>query len=124
MPSRPQPSRAPLRYAVQLERAARQFRSLPRAAREILRLCDGTRSLAAIRRASPLEREMTDRVLERLLALGLILSGRPAAKVVQAAPAVEAAPPPGPPTSLAFTDDEEAFFSRGIEHLIADDLLN
>jgi hypothetical protein len=141
MPSR---SAALTRYAVQPDRAAKAFGRLPLVAREILRLCDGQRSVAAIRRESPLEREMTDRVLERLAHLGLIraISAERAALVgslfrpaewrmppiVDASP--EAAPPPAAfesrpvPALPTFSADEEAFFSRGIDHLLGDDHLN
>jgi hypothetical protein len=126
-----------LRYAVQPDRVAKTFRNLPLVAREILRLCDGRRSVTAIRRESPLEREMTDRVLKRLLYLGLIraLAAQSAvspsplpAGAFPALPVMEAAPAPAalksrpiPMGVSSFSADEEAFFSRGIEHLVNDD---
>ncbi len=155
MASRPAESRAQPRYGVLVDRAARAFASLPLEARQILRLCDGRRTLTRIRKDSPIDRARTEQVLRRLEALGLItdlawspraderpapladtapLAGRPVvlpllADASPAAPETTLLPrippivvvePPHPDDP--FSAEEEAFFSSGIEHLVADEL--
>jgi hypothetical protein len=85
----PAEQRAQTRYGVHIERAALAFDSLPFEAQQILRLCDGHRSLRRIRHDSPIDRARTERVLRRLATLGLITDlawasrrdDRPAAEV-------------------------------------------
>jgi hypothetical protein len=72
-----------VRFEVVPRRAAPAFDRLPEVARDILRLCDGQRTLAAIRASSPIAAAGTERVLERLAVLGLIAarqSARPGRK--------------------------------------------
>ena len=151
-----------VRFEVVPRRAASAFDRLPEVARDILRLCDGHRTLAAIRASSPIAPAGTERVLERLASLGLI-AARPVARPVRKpltksasswiesgppiplakaqppAPMIEPPPPsaivvplvqaepepapepaltPEPAPALRFSDDEEAFFSSSIDHLI------
>lgn len=66
-----------LLYEVVPAKAASEFRALPVIARSILKLCDGTRTLDAICARSPLPAESTERVVDRLVGMGLILPRRP-----------------------------------------------
>lgn len=124
---------SPRRYAIRLERAAREFRTLPIEVQALLRLCDGTRSLHELREASDFSPQLFGRVLARLEAQGLI--GAPAVGPVDARAALawtrdvgrpllaEPAPSPEPEPALAtpidFSMDEEEFFSQTIDHLLA-----
>jgi hypothetical protein len=100
---------------------------LPERVRDVLRLCDGTRTLETLSALSPLPPAPTERVVDRLLELGVVVA--------------QPGPPPRrrrlTPESLAwmrqrsdgatrttvaeFSADDEAFFASSIEHLIGDD---
>ena len=108
-------------------RAAASFDHLPERARDVLRLCDGTRTLETISAISPLPRAPTERVVGRLLELGVVVA--------------QPAPPPRrrrltpegvawmrersdgvrQGASAGFSADDEAFFASPIDHLIGDD---
>jgi hypothetical protein len=90
------PSQASSFYVVDFQRAAPLYASLPQAVRAILRLCDGTRGLEDIVRASPLGGEPTRAVVRRLEVLGVVWR----------------------PADRPFSRDEEAFFAQTIDHLI------
>ena len=60
------------RYAIRLDRAAREFPRLPVEVQALLRLCDGTRGVRRLRALSGLRPELFERILGRLLYLGLI----------------------------------------------------
>jgi hypothetical protein len=80
-----------------LARAA-AFTRLPAAARALLRLCDGTRTVAAVCAATALPPARALAVLDRLHALGLIAPAEPALQ--------------------AFTPEEEQFFASSLDHLV------
>jgi hypothetical protein len=85
-----------------LARAA-AFAGLPAEARALLRLCDGTRTVAAVVAASELPPARAQLVIDRLQRLGLI------------------APANQPVTQVAnqdFTPEEEQFFASPIDHLV------
>jgi hypothetical protein len=102
-------------FVLDLGRAA-AFARLPTAARALLRLCDGTRTVAAVCAASALPAARALEVLDRLHDLGLI------------APTVPVSPAPTPPPNLApalpaspaFTPEEEQFFASSLDHLVDD----
>jgi hypothetical protein len=104
------------RLRVVVARAATEFPRLPLVARRLLRLCDGTRPVSALLGSSALPADQTRRVLERLLALGLITqSGEPRAARAPLSPMVLAWLNDQP---LAFSDEEEQFFGSSIDHLV------
>jgi len=134
------------RLEVVLPKAAAEFHRLPTTVRDILRLCDGKRSLDVICACSPIAADQTTHVLRRLVALGMIAVNEPAGRPRRALTertrswisgeadpepsrvplcAVEEEEPPAlplpatkPRTAIDFTDEEETFFSRSIEHLL------
>jgi len=137
-------------YEVVPARAASQFRALPTVVRNLLKLCDGTRTLDAICARSPLPVERTEQIVGRLVTLGLIQSREPSKTrrrpiaaatmawiegalpavvvappiVVAEAPIVVEAPVAEPPVAeppAGFSAEEESFFSSSIEHLVADE---
>jgi hypothetical protein len=136
------------RLEVVLPKAAAEFHRLPTTVQDILRLCYGQRSIEVICACSPIAADQTAIVLRRLVALGMVAphppGGRPRRALtprtlswvsgeLENEPIRESlrsvdAPPATPPTSdhpsvsaaVDFTDDEETFFSRSIEHLIED----
>ncbi len=99
------------------------FPRLPSGARTVLRLCDGTRPLTAVVALSPLPAADTQRVVERLLALGLVVAhpaAAPRRRPLAAATREWARDRPGG-VNAPFTADEEAFFASGIDHLVGDE---
>jgi hypothetical protein len=60
------------RFEVDPAKAASHFERLPIVVRDILRLCDGRRTIESICASSPLGGDETQKVLERLSALGLV----------------------------------------------------
>jgi hypothetical protein len=62
----------PKRFAIQIDRAAREFAYLPQEVQGLLRLCDGTRSLRTLRAESGMSPALFERVLGRLVRLGLV----------------------------------------------------
>lgn len=72
-----------LLYEMVPAEAASRFGGLPVLVRDILKLCDGTRTLDAICKRSPLSDDRTSQVVERLLELGLV-QRRPAAPTKRA----------------------------------------
>jgi hypothetical protein len=137
-------------YVVRLDLAARAYAHLPMPARAVLRLCDGVRAIEAICAASPYEAPLTLRILERLVQLKLVAEIRRERRAgprlgkrtppvalhrtsspIPEEPAETASEPPflvterareAPKLALeeAFSPEEEAFFSRPIDHLIED----
>jgi hypothetical protein len=106
-------------YEIVIAKVATEFQSLPLPVRDVLKLCDGTRSPAAICAAiSPAER--TRRILGRLVALGLIAPRPPSPSLVRA-PAIARWLAGAPLEDPAFSTEEEQFFARSIDHLVADD---
>ena len=95
-------------YEVVPARAASQFRGLPTIVRDLLKLCDGTRTLDAICARSPLPVERTEQIVGRLVTLGIIRAREPkkarrgpmaattVAWVEGALPVVVATPEPAP----------------------------
>jgi len=130
-----------------LPKAAAEFHRLPTTVQDILRLCDGQRSIEVICACSPIAADQTAIVLRRLVALGVVaphppggrprraltprtlswVSGEPENEPVREplrsvdAPATPPTPDTPPVSSaIDFTEDEETFFSRSIEHLVED----
>jgi hypothetical protein len=101
-------------FAFLPKQAAPRFHSLPRQVRDIARLCDGHRDLGQICQESPLSRARTIEVLVRLRDLGLVTAE------AEAWPAPKPSPPLPRAVDSGFSADEEAFFSRSIDHLIED----
>jgi|SRR5581483_11578810 len=64
-------------YEVVPARAASEFRALPTIVRNLLKLCDGTRTLDAICARSPLPVERTEQIVGRLVMLGVIAMREP-----------------------------------------------
>jgi hypothetical protein len=60
------------RFEVDPGKAASHYERLPIVVRDILRLCDGRRTIESICASSPLGGDETQQVLERLSALGLV----------------------------------------------------
>jgi hypothetical protein len=111
------------RFAIVSRLAAAQFHRLPVAVRDILRLCDGTRTLESICACADLPSDRTKHVLHRLTELGVIsaittppprrrrltpvarswVSGETPPKGVEPAPAAQPAPAakPAPVAKLA-----------------------
>ena len=58
------------RYALRPDRVAGEFCRLPAEVQSLVRLCDGTRNLAELRRASDLPPQVFDLVLNKLALLG------------------------------------------------------
>ena len=134
------PSRAglPTRYAIRIDRVAPRFHHLPFEVQGLLRLCDGTRPRTSLRRDSALPPRTFERVLERLERLGYVAPVTPPddrqdgrTRVLDWATALMPPSLPAAPTSAAplevlfeqqplgeFSLDEEAFFSRSIDHLL------
>jgi hypothetical protein len=110
------------RLEIVLPRAAAEFKKLPLLVRKLLPLCDGTRTLEKLSQAASLPPEQTKRVVARLEQLGVLSRRRrptdPAEKKgrrelsSQALAWMRAAP------SREFTDDEEQFFEKTIDHLL------
>lgn len=102
---------------------AAAFPRLPSGVRSVLRLCDGTRPLTLVVAISPLSAADTERVVERLLALGLVVAQ------VASAPRRRRLTPEtlqwacdrSSAADAAFSAEEEAFFATGIDHLVGDD---
>ena len=69
-------------FAVVPTRVAAVAHTLPAPTLAFLRLCDGVRDLEALRRASPWEPPVTDELLRRLIANGLV-EGRVGKEVVR-----------------------------------------
>jgi len=61
-----------VRFQLVPREAASRFESLPAPVRRLLRLCDGTRTVDEISASSQLDDDETQKVLDRLSALGLI----------------------------------------------------
>lgn len=149
----PSPVPQPKRYVARVDRVAARFAQLPSEVQRLIRLCDGSRSLAQLRTDSGLPQRVFSQVLGKLVTLELIspFERRQADRARALAwvhgwplrsPAIS--PPPEPeldsdpmpglveqsplglrpelelPCELAcdFSDDEEAFFARTIEHLL------
>jgi hypothetical protein len=109
-------------YEVVTPNAVAAFTQLPLAVREVLRLCDGVRTLESICVCSALAPERTRRVIDRLLQLGLIAARPPAPpRRRRLTPEGNAWAQLGPPPTAAFTPDEEQFFASPIDHLVGDD---
>jgi hypothetical protein len=99
-------------YQVVPARAASEFKALPTVARTILKLCDGTRTMDAICDRSPVEAERTERIVLRLVTLGVIathersgprrrsITPNAAAWIEGAAPAESPAPVVEPPAPV------------------------
>lgn len=62
----------PKRYAARIDRVAPRFADLPCEVQQLIRLCDGTRSLAQLRAGSGLPPRTFERVMRKLHALELI----------------------------------------------------
>ncbi len=113
----------PVRYQVVLAKAAPAFERLPVPVQQVLRLCDGTRSVAEIATLSQLPRERTGEIVRRLLTSGVVSPAAELPRRRRITPvALEWLQPPVPvnvPANVnAFSDDEESFFARSIDHLI------
>jgi hypothetical protein len=144
MPARP-PVPAGKFLTVRPDRVAPVFASLPVEVRALLRLCDGTRTLRALREETRLPRRIFEEVITRLVTLGYVGAGFPRPSdwgrvlawardpgqplPMPSAAEPEAAPPAQDlmafePTVLVdfnfadFTLEEEAFFARTIDHLL------
>lgn len=144
MPARP---RLPVgKYlTVRPDRVAPVFAGLPDEVRALLRLCDGTRALRALRDEARLPRRVFDEVIRRLLLLDYVTPGVPRpgdwgrvmAWARDAGQPQPAEPPPvRQPSRTAsgeigfeptlrmdlsmedFSLEEEAFFSSTIDHLL------
>ena len=110
------------RLEIVLPRAAAEFKRLPIGVRKLLPLCDGTRNLEKLSQAASLPPEQTKKVVARLEQLGVITRRRPMDRVgekkgrrdlsAQALAWMRSAPLKG------FTDDEEQFFEKTIDHLL------
>jgi hypothetical protein len=103
---------------------AAAFDRLPTEVRDVLRLCDGTRALPAIVALSSLPPATTERVVARLIDLGFVAARmQPPPRPRSLTPQGQrwARERPGVP-ELAFSTDEEAFFTSGIDHLIGDEI--
>jgi hypothetical protein len=136
-------------YVVRLDLAARAYVHLPAPARAVLRLCDGVRTIEAICTAGPFEPSLTLKILDRLVQLKLVTEvrrerrggprhgrraspmARPASVPLPEEPATTAPEPvfvvterdagtPKLAMEEAFSPEEEAFFSRSIDHLLDD----
>ncbi len=128
-------------FAVVSARAAEEFHRLPSAVRDLLRLCDGTRTLEAIAANSELPAARAEQALKRLTALGVVsvldvhrprqrrLTPVGVSWIEGAAPAPKTPAPAATPAPVAaapaahrpgFSDEEEQFFSSSIEHLLED----
>jgi len=117
------------RFSVVPSKAAALFHRLPVPVRDVLRLCDGTRTVEAIAASTEMPVVRIAPVLERLALLGLIAARRPpeprrrsltpqGLSWVQGAEP-DVAPPPAVP-AVDFSDDEEKFFSSSFDHLVED----
>lgn len=110
------------RLEIVLPRAAAEFKRLPISVRKLLPLCDGTRNLEKLSQAASLPPEQTKKVVARLEQLGVIARSRkPTDRAekkgrrelsAQALAWMRAAP------AREFTDDEEQFFDKTIDHLL------
>jgi hypothetical protein len=113
-------------YEVVTPHAVAAFARLPLAARDVLRLCDGVRTLESICVCSDLTAERTRRVIDRLLQLGLIAARPPAPPrrrrlTPEGNAWAQEGQPPAAPKTPEFTPDEEQFFASPIDHLVGDD---
>jgi hypothetical protein len=108
-------------FAVVSSRVAAAYATLPVAARRILRLCDGTRTLEAILAGSTLARERAESIVRRLAALGLIspLAAAPPRKHSLSPRALSWVQGTALPAE-GFTVEEESFFASPIDHLVED----
>ena len=101
-------------------RAAAEFSRLPGKVRRLMLLCDGRRTLRSLCQAGELAPDETARVVERLLALGVVraTTAAPPAKrrLSEKALAWVRAAEPKP----LFSAEEEAFFASPIDHLAQD----
>ena len=102
------------RYALRPDRVAGEFSRLPAEVQTLLRLCDGTRNLSELRRASHLAPQVFELVLGKLRALGLIEPFRRPRILDRSRVMAWANHEPVTPFSL----DEEAFFGKTIDHLL------
>jgi hypothetical protein len=111
------------RYQVVPSRAASVFHRLPVQVRELIKLCDGARTVERICANGPLPAPQAERALERLLTMGVISVGgverRKRSLTPQGLDWLRAAEPPKP-KSLEFSDEEESFFQSSFEHLVED----
>jgi hypothetical protein len=137
-----------VRYQVVLAKAAPHFHRLPEPVRRVIKLCDGTRTLAEVSQLTDLPRERALAVIERLLAHGVLQPAQdpprrrritpvglawlaPKPDAIPPAPEPIPAPLPPPPKpvtvtvlpavvndALSFSAEEDAFFSRSIDHLL------
>jgi hypothetical protein len=101
-------------FALRPSRVAAQFRHLPVEIHALLRLCDGTRNLAELRNASRMPTALFDSVLRKLRTLGLIEPYQRPMRIDRARVIAWANNEP----PVTFSDDEEEFFGRTIDHLL------
>jgi hypothetical protein len=79
------------RFEIDPGKAASHFERLPIVVRDILRLCDGRRTIESICASSPLGGDETQKVLERLSALGVVtLRSRARARRTASTPVISA----------------------------------
>jgi hypothetical protein len=127
-----------VRLEMVLPQAASEFAKLPTPVRSLLRLCDGTRTLDAICGSGALPPDQAQKVISRLVQLGLVATRaaeRKRSKTLSArtlqwlrtAERSEVLPLWGSDPSAerlapgdddGFSHDEEAFFASSVEHLI------
>jgi hypothetical protein len=132
-----------LRFASQPTRLAAERSRLPVEVRRLVRLCDGTRSLATLQAESGLSRRTLDTALAKLEQLGVVHRLKTRRATTPLAPHVlewATRRPPKPvsepaienpieveydgasaevaPRDIQFSTDEEAFFAQTIEHLL------
>jgi hypothetical protein len=110
-------------YAVVPSRAAAVFHRLPMPVRELLKLCDGSRTVERICAAGTLPATQAQRALERLSAMGVISIGgieRRKRNLTQRGLAWTRGEAPPAPKPLEFSDEEERFFASPIDHLVDD----
>ncbi len=95
------------------------FRDLPLEARQIVRLCDGTRRLRAICELSPIAATRTEQVIDKLVSLGLVerclippsRTRFPDTRVIAGWLGLGGA-------ISNFSVEDESFFSSRIDHLV------
>src|SRR5262245_29279053 len=104
-----------VRLEMVLPQAASEFAKLPTAVRTLLRLCDGTRTQDSICKSGALPPDQAQKVISRLIQLGLVASRaaeRKRGKTLSARTLQWLRNEDG------FSHDEEAFFASSVEHLI------
>jgi hypothetical protein len=104
-----------LRLEIVLPLAASEFAKLPTPVRGLLRLCDGTRTRDAICGSGALPPAQAEKVISRLVQLGLVATRaaeRKRAKTLSARTLQWLRNEDG------FSHEEEAFFASSVEHLI------